>query len=59
LPNIQGQLTSIVRAPIQAAPQAQIPVQGSGLGDVYDVDMQAAGFGALGDVYDVDNDMFQ
>jgi len=59
LPNIQGQLTSIVRAPIQTAPQAQIPVQGSGLGDVYDVDMQAAGFGALGDVYDVDNDMFQ
>lgn len=59
LPNIQGQLTSIVRAPIQTAPQAAIPVQGAGLGDVYDVDMQAAGFGALGDVYDVDNEMFQ
>lgn len=60
LPNIQGQLTSIVRAPIQTAPQAAIqPVQGSGLGDVYDVDMTAAGFGALGDVYDVDNEMFQ
>ncbi len=51
LPNIQGQLTSIVRAPIQVAPQAAIPVNGGGLGDVYDVDMQAAGFG---DVYDVD-----
>lgn len=59
LPNIQGQLTSIVRAPIQTAPQAAIPVQGGGLGDVYDVDMQAAGFGALGDVYDVDHDMFR
>jgi len=63
LPNIEGQLTSIVRAPIQMAPQAQIPVQGAGLGDVYDVDMQAAGFGhpysPLGDVYDVDNEMFQ
>ncbi len=60
LPNIQGQLTSIVRAPIQTAPQAAIPVNGSGLGDVYDVDMQAAGFGALnglGDVYDVDMDV--
>jgi len=60
LPNIQGQLTSIVRAPIQTAPQAAInPVQGGGLGDVYDVDMNAAGFGALnglGDVYDVDMD---
>lgn len=54
LPNIQGQLTSIVRAPIATAPQASIPVQGSGLGDVYDVDMQAAGFG---DVYDVDMDV--
>lgn len=63
LPNIQGQLTSIVRAPIQVAPQAAIPVQGGGLGDVYDVDMVAAGFGQgynpLGDVYDVDNEMFQ
>lgn len=62
LPNIQGQLTSIVRAPIQTAPQAAIPVQGGGLGDVYDVDMVAAGFGGfngLGDVYDVDNDLFQ
>lgn len=60
LPNIQGQLTGFVqRAPIQTAPQATInPVQGSGLGDVYDVDMQAAGFGALGDVYDVDQEMF-
>ncbi len=62
LPNIQGQLTSIVRAPIQTAPGAAIPVQGGGLGDVYDVDMTAAGFGGfngLGDVYDVDNDMFR
>lgn len=61
LPNIQGQLTSIVRAPIQTAPQAAIPVQGGGLGDVYDVDMAAAGFaglGGLGDVYDVDQEMF-
>ncbi len=59
LPNIQGQLTSIVRAPIQTAPGAAVPVQGGGLGDVYDVDMQAAGFGGLGDVYDVDNELFQ
>lgn len=59
LPNIQGQLTNIVRAPIQTAPQAAIPVQGGGLGDVYDVDMQAAGFGRLGDVYDVDQEVFQ
>jgi hypothetical protein len=59
LPNIQGQLTSIVRAPIAAAPQAAIPVQGAGLGDVYDVDMNAAGFGGLGDVYDVDDQVFQ
>ncbi len=59
LPNVQGQLTNIVRAPIHTAPQAAVPVTGGGLGDVYDVDMQAAGFGALGDVYDVDNDMFQ
>ncbi len=60
LPNIQGQLTSIVSAPIATAPQAAIPVQGSGLGDVYDVDMQAAGFGGfqgLGDIYDVDMDV--
>lgn len=56
LPNIQGQLTNIVRAPIQTAPQAQIPVQGAGLGDVYDVDMQAAGFG---DVEDVMMEQFQ
>lgn len=60
LPNIQGQLTSVIRTPIQTAPQAAIqPVNGAGLGDVYDVDMTAAGFGALGDVYDVDNEMFQ
>ena len=60
LPNLQGQLTSIVSAPIATAPQAAIPVQGSGLGDVYDVDMTAAGFGGFsgyGDVYDVDMDI--
>jgi len=58
LPNAQQSLIGSVRAPIQTAPQAAVPVQGGGLGDVYDVDMQAAGFGgfgALGDVYDVED----
>ncbi len=63
LPNIQGQLVGIVRAPVQVAPGAAVnPVQGGGLGDVYDVDMVAAGFGGfkgLGDVYDVDQELFQ
>lgn len=59
LPNIQGQLNGIIRAPIQTAPPAALPVSGGGMGDVYDVDMQAAGFGGLSDVEDVTLDQFQ
>jgi hypothetical protein len=49
LPNIQGQLAGIVRAPVQVAPgvgQAAL----AGYGDVYDVQ----GDVGFGDVYDVD-----
>lgn len=59
LPNIQGQLTGMLRTPVAVAPGAAVPVQGGGLGDVYDVDMQAAGFGSpLSDVEDVMLDQF-
>lgn len=58
LPNIQGQLTSIVRAPVQLAPTAAIPVVGegqpaaalNGYHDVYDV----PGFAGFADVEDID-----
>lgn len=51
LPNIQGQLTGIVRAPVTVAPGvAQAAL--SGMGDVYDVGANFAGNG-FGDVYDV------
>lgn len=54
LPNIQGQLTGILRAPVALAPGAAVPVSGAGLGDVYDVNMVDAGFGSpLSDVEDV------
>jgi len=59
LPNIQGQLTGVFRAPVAIAPGAATPVTGAGLGDVYDVDMTAAGFGGLSDVEDVLMDQFQ
>lgn len=58
LPNFQSQLVGFVQRPISPAPAA-VPVQGSGLGDVYDVDMQAAGFGGFADVEDVDMSQFQ
>ncbi len=45
LPNLQGQIAGFAMRPIVAAPGAVIPVQGGGMGDVYDVDMEAAGFG--------------
>ena len=55
VPNLQGQLTGIVRAPVTVAPGvgAQAAL---GMGDVYDV----PGFqgGMLGDVYDVQPDQF-
>lgn len=59
LPNIQGQLTSIVRAPVQVAPTAAIPLVGDGggapnMGDVYDV----PGFAGMADVEDIDTGMF-
>lgn len=54
LPNVQSQLSNIIRFPVAAAPQAALPavaaVQGSGLGDVYDVDLTAAGFGDVEEV---------
>ena len=55
IPGIQNQLTSFVRAPVQIAPSGVTPVTGAGMGDVYDVDMQAAGFGALGSLRDVED----
>lgn len=66
LPNIQGQLTNIVRAPVMVAPQAAIPVVGEGqpaaalngygnMGDVYDV----PGFAGYADVEDIDTGFFQ
>lgn len=59
LPNIQGQLTSIVRAPVQVAPTAAIPLvgdggAGGGMADVYDV----PGFAGFADVEDIDTGAF-
>jgi hypothetical protein len=62
LPNVQGQLTSIIRAPVAVAPQAAIPVIGegqpaaalNGMSDVYDV----PGFAGFADVEDIDVGMF-
>lgn len=58
-------LTNIFQRPIAAAPQAQLPGSvnaGTALSDVYDVDMNGAGFGGipygLGDVEDVTLDQF-
>lgn len=60
LPGVQQSIVGVASFnPIQPAPGAAIPVQGSGLGDVYDVNLQEAGFGALGDVEDVDMMQFQ
>lgn len=60
LPNIQGQLTGILRAPVATAPNAALPQGAQALSDVEDVDMVAAGFGGLhgilGDVEDVQMD---
>lgn len=56
LPNIQGQLTSIVRAPVQIAPV--VPQALAGFRDVEDVNYQAEGFGHFADVEDVDTGMF-
>lgn len=59
LPNIQGQLTSIIRAPVAVAPVAP---GATAMSDVYDVNMVDSGFGGLlngfGDVEDVDVNMF-
>jgi hypothetical protein len=63
LPNIQGQLTGIIRAPVAVAPQAAIPEgatmtqpQGAlaGYSDVYDV----PGFAGFADVEDVNTGAF-
>jgi len=55
LPNIQGQLTNIVRAPVVVAPVAGVPVPGlSGYADVEDV----PGFSGFADVEDVDTGAF-
>ena len=54
LPNIQGQISGIVRAPVSVAPnvtQGQL----AGYSDVYDVQ----GFDGLSDVYDVPNEINQ
>lgn len=62
LPNLQNQLTSIVRSPVAVAPQVAAPAQA--MSDVYDVDMNQAGFGGFnalngfGDVEDVDLNQF-
>lgn len=37
LPNIQGQLTSIIRAPVQIAPPAAAQLPGNAMADVYEV----------------------
>lgn len=62
LPNIQGQLTGIIRAPVAMAPQAMPVVVGegqpaaalNGFNDVYDV----PGFAGFADVEDIDVGMF-
>jgi len=60
LPNIQGQLTGIIRAPVITAPaQGQLVAAGeteqtNGYSDVYDV----PAFAGLGDVEDVDTGVF-
>jgi hypothetical protein len=63
LPNIQGQLTGIIRAPVAVAPGAGMPVvvgEGqpaaalNGFSDVYDV----PGFAGFADVEDIDVGMF-
>ncbi len=62
LPNIQGQLTGIIRAPVNVAPQvgAGMPAAAlAGFRDVEDINYQAEGFGNLfGDVEDVDTGAF-
>lgn len=57
LPNAQGLLTGIVRAPVSVAPGVGAQ---AALGDVYDVSSQFAALpsGGLGDVYDVPTDAF-
>lgn len=58
LPDIQGQLTGILRAPVMVAPQvgAGMPAAAlAGFRDVEDISYQAEGFGGVfGDVEDVD-----
>lgn len=60
LPNIQGQLTGIIRAPVAMAPQPVVVGEGqpaaalNGFNDVYDV----PGFAGFADVEDVDAGMF-
>lgn len=54
VPNLQGQLTSIVRMPVAAAPGAGQVGGAQALSDVEDVDLVASGFGGFGDVEDVD-----
>jgi hypothetical protein len=53
-PNVQSQLSSIIRFPVTTAQAAllpaAVPVTGSGLGDVYDVDMIQAGFGDVEEI---------
>lgn len=50
LPNIQNQLTGIIRAPVSIAPGVGGQAAAlAGVGDVYEV----SGFNGLGDVYDV------
>lgn len=65
IPGAQSSIVNIFNRPLAPAAQAQLPGAvnaGTGLSDVYDVDMQAAGFGnvpfGLGDVYDVQLDQF-
>lgn len=55
-PNIQGQLTGIIRAPVAVAP-AVAPAQLAGYSDVEDVP-GFSGLGAYGDVEDVDTGAF-
>lgn len=68
LPNVQGSITNILRAPVLVAPQAALPATTAqalagyrGYGDVYDVPLDSPafrGFAGFGDVEEVPNGIF-
>lgn len=69
LPNVQGSITNILRAPVLVAPQAALPATAAqalagmrgGYGDVYDVPLNSPAFRGLsgfGDVEEVPDGIF-